>query len=398
MRDLRLARIYFFVFVGAIGFYAPFVNIFYREQGLSGAEIGLVVTVGSIVGLFAAPLWGRWSDAGASLPRILQLGLIATGIMLVILSRQNVFAMVAIVVGILGLCSSGLFPLSDALALRISEARRAAYSSIRVFGSAGWAVIVFFSGWVFEYTGVVAGFYGGAIMMAAAAGLMFWIPASETKALPTQRPRERGGLTNAMRTVRHTRPLFGLALALIVRGILSDGHLQFGNIYLEQLGATTWIIGIASMVQATVELPGMLLADHVLRRVGATRMLLLSFLITGGKLLLVLVYPAVLTIIITRAIEGLAFSFFTIGLINYITGRAPSTQMATMLALFTVTLTAFIQILGAPIGGVVFDAVGAYWLYALALVGNLIAFGILFLFTRQEREEVAEIKRAGKSL
>ena len=44
-------------------------------------------------------------------------------------------------------------------------------------------------------------------------------------------------------------------------------------------------------------------------------------------------------------------------------------------------MTAFIQILGAPIGGVVFDAVGAYWLYALALVGNLIAFGILFMFT-----------------
>lgn len=356
MRDLRLARIYFFVFIGAIGFYAPFVNIFYREQGLSGAEIGLVVTVGSIVGLFAAPLWGRWNDSGAPLSRILQLGLIATGIMLIILSRQNVFAMVAVVIGVLGLCSSGLFPLSDALALRISQARRAGYGSIRVFGSAGWAVIVFCSGWLFESTGVVAGFYGGAIMMAAAAALLFGLPVS------------------------------------------NKPPLQFGNIYLEQLGATTWLIGIASMLQAAVELPGMFLADRVLRRVGATHMLLLSFLVTGGKLLLVLAYPAVLTIMVTRAIEGLAFSFFTIGLINYVTGRAPSAQTATMLALFTVTLTALIQILGAPVGGVVFDVVGAYWLYALALVGNLIAFGILFLFTRREREDVAAQRGADQAL
>ena len=116
MQDLRLARIYFFVFIGANGFYAPFLNIFYREQGLSGAEIGLVVTVGSIVGLFASPMWGRWSDSGASLSRLLQLGLIATGVMLLVLSRQSVFAAVAVVIGIQGLCSSGLLPLSDALA------------------------------------------------------------------------------------------------------------------------------------------------------------------------------------------------------------------------------------------------------------------------------------------
>lgn len=384
MRDLRLARIYFFVFIGAIGFYAPFLNIFYREQGLSGAEIGLVVTVGSLVGLFVSPLWGRWSDSGASLTRLLQLGLISTGVLLLVLSRQNLFATVAIVIGIIGVSSSGLLPLSDALALRISQARRTGYGSIRVFGSAGWAVVVFGAGFLFEITGVVAGFYGGAIMMAASAVLLLFIPLSDTQAAAAPRPRERSGLTNALRTVWHTRALLGLLLALIVRGILSDGHLQFGNIYLEQLGAATWIIGIASMLQAAVELPCFVLADRVVRRVGATRILLLSFFITGGKLMLVLVYPAVPIILVTRAIEGLAFSFFTIGLMNYITGRAPSAQMATMLALFTVTLTAFIQILGAPIGGVVFDAVGAYWLYALALVGNLAAVAILFVFTRGE--------------
>lgn len=397
MRDLRLARIYFFVFFGAIGFYAPFVNLFYRERGLSGAEIGLVVTVGSVVGLVAAPLWGRWSDAGVFLPRLLQLGLIATGITLLVLSRQSVFGMVALVIGLFGLVSSGLVPLSDALALRISAARRAGYGSIRVFGSAGWAVIAFFSGWLFQYTGLVAGFYGGAIMMAVSALLLLFVPTSDATALPESRVRQEGGVLNAARTVWRTRALSGLALALIVRGILSDGHLQFGSIYMEQLGATTMAIGLASTVQAMVELPCMFLTDRVVRRIGATRTLLVSFLIAGGKLMLVLVYPSVPTIFATRAIEGLAFSLYAIGLINYVTGRSPSAQMATLLALFTVTLTAFIQILGAPIGGVVFDLAGAYWLYALALVGNLAAFGILFVLTRGEPDQVPD-KRVGRTV
>ncbi len=379
-RDLWLARIYFFVWIGAIGFYYPFLNLFYRQQGLSGTEIGLVLTVGSIIGLIASPLWGRLSDSGAPLPRLLQVGLFATAFALVVLSQQTIFMGIALAAGLQALASAGLFPLSDTLALRISQARRAGYGSIRVWGSAGWAVIVLVSGWLIERTSLVAGFFGGASAFASAAVILFGIPKTAGTS-PIERTREPGGLRHAARTLLRTRAFFGLALALIVRGMLSDGHLQFGNIYLEQLGASTAIIGIASMLAAAVELPGMFIADRVVRKIGATRTMLISFFITGFKLLLILIFPAVWSVLVTRAVEGIAFSLFTIGLINYVTQRAAPSQTSTMLALFTVTLTALIQILGAPIGGIVFDVVGAYWLYALALVGNFCALAILFGFS-----------------
>lgn len=380
MRDLSLARIYFFVWIGAIGFYYPFLNIFYLQQGLSGIEIGLILTFGSLIGLFTSPLWGRWSDSGAPLPRILQLGLVATGIGLILLSQQSVFLLLALCAGAQALGSAGLFPLSDTLALRISQARRAGYGSIRVFGSAGWAVVVLVSGWIIERTGLISGFFGGAAGFFSAALILLAIPKT-LPGEPGERPRAESGLRHTLRELRETPALWGLGLALLVRGVLSDGHLQFGNIYLEELGATAAVIGIASMVTAVIELPGMFIADRVVKRVGAPRTLLASFFITGTKFLLVLLFPAVWSVMVTRAIEGIAFSLYTIGLINYVTRRASAAHMVTMLALFTVTLTALNQILGAPIGGIVFDAVGAYWLYALALVGNYAAIAILFAFS-----------------
>lgn len=202
----------------------------------------------------------------------------------------------------------------------------------------------------------------------------------QTAAATPERVKNQESLRAALRQIVRTRALLGLALALIVRGTLSDGHLRFGNIYLEQLGASTAIIGIASMLAAAVELPGMFLADRVVKKIGATRTLLISFFVTGAKLFLVLVFPSVWAILATRALEGIAFSLYVIGVLKYVTERVPPAHTATMLALFSVTLIALIQILGAPIGGIVFDAVGAPWLYALAVIGNFSALAILFAF------------------
>src|SRR5436190_15917544 len=85
--DLRLARLYYFVFIGALGFSSPFINLFYLQQGLNGAQIGLVVLISSLAGLVVAPLWGRLSDGGLSILRLLQVSLIATAIVLVIRSQ-----------------------------------------------------------------------------------------------------------------------------------------------------------------------------------------------------------------------------------------------------------------------------------------------------------------------
>ena len=58
-RNLRLIRIYYFLWIGAGGFLSPFVTLFYKARGLTGTEIGLLSTFGAITGMLAAPVWGR---------------------------------------------------------------------------------------------------------------------------------------------------------------------------------------------------------------------------------------------------------------------------------------------------------------------------------------------------
>lgn len=386
--DLNLARIFYFVWIGALGFLFPFVNLFYRQQGLSGAEIGLVITFASIVGLISAPLWGRWSDGGTSITRLLQIGLLATASILVIRSQLNTFVWIAFFASVQGFVSAGIGPLSDALTLRITEARRAGYGGVRVWGSAGWTLTVPVSGWLIERAGLGAAFIGNAVGFVCAAILLLAIQIAPTA--PTPAHEKRAGLTGAVRTMIRNSALLGLALAVITRGILNDGQQQFGNIYLEQLGASTAIIGFASMFGAVIELPSMIMADRAVKRIGASQTLLLSFFVSGAKFIFILLFPAVWSVLLARAMEGVGLSLYVIGLIRYISEHSDTAQRATMLALFTVTLASLISMVGALFGGVMFDAVGAYWLNAFALVGNVGAGAILFaLNARRARAATA---------
>src|SRR5450756_490773 len=64
-RDLWVVRAYYFFMVGGMGFVSPFLNLFFTRQNLNGFQIGLIVAIGSIVGLVACLLYT--SDAADDL-------------------------------------------------------------------------------------------------------------------------------------------------------------------------------------------------------------------------------------------------------------------------------------------------------------------------------------------
>jgi predicted MFS family arabinose efflux permease len=86
-----------------------------------------------------------------------------------------------------------------------------------------------------------------------------------------------------------------------------------------------------------------------------------------------------------RAINGIALSLFTAALVTLPDRRAPARNRALVMAIFLVTLNETCVAVGSPAVGWLFDALGAYWLYALALVGNLAGWFILRWAGRADR-------------
>ena len=377
-RNLWTLRLYYFLLIGGGGFLFPFVNLFYTQQGLSGTEIGWLSTMASLVALIVAPWWGRRSDTTTHPRLLLQFGLLATSLCMLVLSQQTVFAWMAIIVMLDALLSINVAPLSDVVALAVTKQGRAGYGSVRLWGSLGWAVTALLGGWLIEQTGLFTMFAGYAISGFASIALLAVLkmprwnhPPDRIEATPT--PRLRQSLIQLTRD----RTLLGLALALSVLLFAINGIRQFEPVFLNQLGAGETLIGLASTIGAMVELPAMLWVDRLGRRHGSGQLLRMSFLLYAVCALSVVIAPTIPVILFSHVIDGVAYSFFAVALVLFIGEVAPDRQVTMMMAVFTVTLPSIVRMVSAPVGGWVFDVRGAYALYVIGVIGSALGWLIM---------------------
>ena len=173
--DLLFARLYYFTFMGGWGFVLPFINLFYVSIGFNGKQIGFISSTSAIVGMLVSPLWVSEVKKRPQARNILQAALILGGTGYYAIGLQNLFPLIIIIVFLHALAASGIAPLSDSMAVTVSQESGSGYGSVRVWGSLGWIVTVLSSGWLTARFGFIAAFIGVAVMWLIAASLIFFI-------------------------------------------------------------------------------------------------------------------------------------------------------------------------------------------------------------------------------
>jgi len=244
-------------------------------------------------------------------------------------------------------------------------------------------------GILIQHTSYLAGFIAYMASLTVSILLLFGVRTEkiETKTVPVIRRGFGRRLAASLAPLRS--PVFwGLTLALVIQWATQVGVQTFEPVYLKQLNATGMIIGLAGGMGAVIELGGMLLADRLSRRLGAGRIVAFSFLVYALGVVLVLAVPSIAAILVERAINGIAFSLFTVGVVNYININTKPDETATVMALITITVRSLVGIVASPLSGKAFDLFGAYWLYAIALGGYVLAFIVFSLTTRQKTSAV----------
>jgi PPP family 3-phenylpropionic acid transporter len=378
-KNLWLIRLYYLVYFGAMGSISPFLNLFYVHNGLSGTEIGVLNTISAVSGMISAPLWGRLSD-NARRPRlVLQVTLALNALAYFFLSQQTIFLYTAIVIGFNAFVSSGINPASQAQALLSAAESGAYYGSVRMWGSAGWAIMATLSGLIIQKTSLFSGFIAFIALNLLAAGILFWVH--------TQKPDYPGvikgvrqpavPMKEVFRSLIKSRELTWFLLALVSVWVLANG-VNFESVYLQQLGASEGLIGWENTIGAIIEIPMMLVADRIMRKRGSNFTLLIGFFSYMLACATIVIYPSVVSFFLYRAINGVSLSLYSVSFTYFIVERAPTGQSGTMLALYSVTIAGLLSILMSPVSGRIFDLVGPYWLYVMALIGYTLAAGFIF--------------------
>jgi MFS transporter, PPP family, 3-phenylpropionic acid transporter len=373
---------YYFLYYGAISILFPFLALFYQSQGLTGAQIGLLAAISPIISFFGAPLWTGAADASHRHKLVAMLCTISVVIITFIFPGVASFGGLLLMISLYAFFGSPIGSLVDSAVLTLLGDRKQRYGRIRLWGTIGYGVVAPFAGNLIGRLGLKWAFWGYAILMLA--GLLV------ITQIPFHQGRSTGSFRGGVRILFANRPWMLFLVMVFIAGIGMATINNYLFVYMQSLGASKTLMGIALTVSTLSEIPAMFFSDRLLRRFGARGMLIIAMTAIGLRLICYSLTIQPWVVLVIQLVHGLTFAaIFTAG-VYYADQIAPPGMKATTQGMFNGTMMGFGSAAGGFLGGVLMDRFSPGGMYAI--VGTVVLVGLV-VFLLVERKIVAKAAR-----
>jgi len=366
----------FLTFGFVVAAFFPFLALYLDGKGLSESGIGLVIAAMAGARILLNPLWGHLADATLGRRTSLQIGsFLSAGFGLVLAEADG-----GVAIAVAGFFLAGAMvstgPNIDAITLEhLGAGRMSDYGKIRSWESFTYAIGCFTLGWLFQVAGV-----GWAMPSYAVASLLVF---AWSFTVPRDNPRHEaatgGSKLGTLGAVFRQAPRFWrflVAVFLVWTGF--NAAWNFIALKIASEGGGPLLVGIGTAAGGLVEVVMMRSSSRLLARLGVRRVYVvgcavyaLGFLLWGS-----ISNPTIVSLL--TVLEGVAFSLlFTTSVV--VVGRLlPPTLYSTGNAVAQMVGFGFGPIIGAGVGGFVYESAGPMTLYAgasaLALAGGVVAW------------------------
>src|SRR5262245_36273092 len=275
------AIVYVAIFVG-VGAWYPYQSVFLAYRGLDLASTGLLLALGAVVSLVAAPVWGAIADRAG----VIHVPLLATSLVAAAGAAWLAVApsplTIAATLALMSVGTAGIIPLSDTRAVELAGASQSRYARARAFGSAAFIAGAVITGLLVSGRSPDALFVLMVPMMAVA-GIAAWRllgPRPGEAAQATRRSRPRFSVAGFLRLLG--RPgMLALLVGTTVIWTAVGAVMTFIGIHVTDMGGDLAIVGLISATGAVIEVPIMLAFPILARRFGAERLLVLGAIAFG---------------------------------------------------------------------------------------------------------------------
>ena len=169
-RQLWTLRWLYFFFFASFSILMTFGNVYFREIGLKGTEIGLINTFAPLMSMLSGPLWGVLSDRFRNPRLFLGIAILGGTAAMLALSLTTSLAGITLTLAAYWLFASAFVPLIDSVNLSLLGGNPERYGRQRVWGSLGYIAGSWLFGLILQQSGLHNLFYG------CAAGLLLMLP------------------------------------------------------------------------------------------------------------------------------------------------------------------------------------------------------------------------------
>ena len=356
-----------------------------KERGLAPAEIGLALALAALLTTVVVPAWGHVADVMLGRVRAFRVALAIAAVSAAgLLLDLPLIAIVAIFASFT-IFASLFLGLSDAVAVAELSAPERQYGALRAYASLSFTVALTGIGFLYSWAG-----YGAAPgVFLVWAGLAFLL-VGRVRGRPFVAARAGHGWTEAEGSGRlgsigrafAVQPRLWIVLAVFAVAFAGiQAGLTFIGIRIVEIGGRPSDVALSFAVSALTEIPGLVAAGWMGRRLGLRWLFSTSLVLFGACIISWGLLPSAIAINATRLVTGVAFGSLTAARVLLVPRLLPERLQTTGQVLVVASTTGLGAVLGSVIGGVAYGAFGPMAFFAgaggVAIVGGVASWFVL---------------------
>jgi PPP family 3-phenylpropionic acid transporter len=374
----------FYLFLGlAGGSFGSYLSLLLVHNGLNSGQIGILMATGTLIAITIQPMWGIISDRYNQTRLVLILS-VAVPALLAVFYRSEYFIVLLMVYTASTIFSSTQAPIADSYAISAANRAGATYGSIRLMMSIGAAL----------------GAYAGGVYVSTFSVSTIWLPflffnlIAVLIAFTLPKQAEENHMMRQSFT-QGVRQLLGNRVFLAFLGgsfLVNQTMTAFGTYFViafQSVGGSTRYAGIALFLASVTNVPSMLFASKVIKRLGRERTLLLGALIYVLRWGIQVAFPYPSVMIGVQVLHGLSFGFFYIAAVEYVSQITSNEMQATGQSVFNMVFSGFAGIVGNLLNGFLLNQGGVEIMNLSCMLSSIAGAMLLFYVARNSRRNLS---------
>ena len=363
-----IGSIYYLFFWSMFALYLPFFNVYLKELGLTGVQIGIIGALSPLMVLTVGPMVSAMADQHSQRRRFLRFSFASLATILLLYQFPTSFWGIFVLVLLEATIRSPMIPIADSIIVRMATNNDLSYGNMRMWGSMGFAIVAIVGGILWGKYGYTPMFMVTAVAIIPSLWLTNYLPETAPRPVKTRRiPRQ----------FIHDPALLTIYIGALLVGAGLFATMVFGGIHIAQLGGTQLHIGLLFGLSALTEVPIMRSSDWLIVRFRGERVLLFSYIMLGLSFMAFAVAWSPWALIAGAIIKGVGYGLFFVVTVRLIDSRVPAEWVSTAQSLYAACFMGFTPLLTTTFNGYVFDKWGAGWLFGGSAIVVIIAVLLL---------------------
>jgi len=360
----------YFIYFSILGVFLPYFNLYCHRIGFSSFEVGAIASLKTFSIIVFPLFWGFLADRFSIRKQIFIIVNIFSSLIWGLFFFTSDFYPMMIIMFFYSLFHSPIVSFLEAFTVDVLGKDKNNYGKIRLWGSIGFVISVFASGYLSDKLGI----FSIVVMIFAGSLIHSFLSLKIPEIAKEKTSRKNFDLS----FIFNPRAALFLFAAVLMLGSHSP-YYTFFSIYLSDLGYADIFIGVSWSIAVFAEITMMHRSGYIFKKLSPEKVLVFSMFAASFRWIVLFYFNSGFVILISQALHCFSYATFHMASILYIDKLTPAGRKTTGQALNNALTYGLGLMVGNFASGYFYDFSGGDLLFlGAALTAFAGAFIMLF--------------------